>query len=245
MEETNFTSQKVNQWIAQAQAGDLDAFNQLVLAHQDAAFRMAQWMLGDDAAAEDIVQNTFLAAYRGFDKFRSFSFRSWLLKMVRNASIDELRRRTRHPWLALEAEDAEGNEIDAPRWLIDPGSTPEEAYLQREAWEGLERSLACLPSQMREVVMLVDVEGLDYAEAAQILGVPLGTVKSRLGRARASLRKIIGEPERAATPASLFATGFIASDNTPLPAVHKCATRCSSTRIISKSRHSSILFVNS
>ena len=99
-----------------ARAGDLPAFNQLVLSHQDAAFRIAKWMVNDEASAEDIVQTVFLAAYRRIGSFRSNNFRAWLLRMVHNACIDELRRRKRHPCLTLEPQDADNWTMEMAEW---------------------------------------------------------------------------------------------------------------------------------
>ena len=188
------TGLQEKQWIEQAQAGDLAAFNQLVLAHQDSAFRLARWMLNDSDGAEDIVQNVFLCAYQKLARFRCASFRSWLLRIVHNACIDELRRRKRHPWLTLEAHDGEGEEIETPRWLVDSTPQPEEALMQREEGQRIEACLQRLPAAMRAVIVLIDIEGLDYSEAAAALGLPLGTVKSRVGRARAQLREGLKEP---------------------------------------------------
>ncbi len=191
MEEAIMTSQQENRWIEMAQMGDLSAFNELVLAHQDLLFRMALWMLNDENGAADITQTVFLAAYRGMRNFRGGSLRCWLLKMVRNSCIDELRRRKRHPWLSLEPLNKNGEEIESARWLIDPGASPEEALIQHETRERVEYGLRRLPETMREIVVLIDIEEWDYAEVSTALGIPLGTVKSRLGRARARLREIL------------------------------------------------------
>jgi RNA polymerase sigma factor (sigma-70 family) len=193
MKLTSVTSQHENQWIDMARAGDLVAFNQLVLAYQDAAFRMARWMLSDEDAAEDITQTVFIAAYRSICSFHGSSFRAWVMRMVHNACIDELRRRKRHAWLTLEAQNENGEEMETARWLVDPGLDPEEAIVQAEAWEHLQACVRGLPEAMREVAALIDIEGFDYSEVATTLGVPLGTVKSRIGRARAQLRAALRE----------------------------------------------------
>lgn len=191
MEEAVWPRQRENQWIDMARSGDLSAFNQLVLAYQDTAFRVAKSMVGDDLCAEDIVQSVFLAAYRQFDRLRGNHFRAWLLKMTRNACIDELCRRKRHPSLALESPDTDGEVGNLSAHVIDGGLTPEEALIQHETWNWIEDCLQRLPGSMREVVILIDIECFDYAETAQILGIPLGTVKSRLGRARVRLRDLM------------------------------------------------------
>jgi RNA polymerase sigma factor (sigma-70 family) len=193
MEEAYGSSQLENQWIDRARSGDLLAFNQLVLSHQDTAFRMAKWIVQDDVCAEDIVQTVFLVAYCQFNRFHGNHFRAWLLKMIRNACIDELRRRKRHPYLSLEPQDMEEQGANMPHWIIDTRNTPEETLIQHEVWEKIDRCLQQLPKFMREVLVLIDIESLDYAETAKVLGIPLGTVKSRLGRARASLRNLLSK----------------------------------------------------
>jgi len=193
MEEAHWPSQQENKWIDMARAGDLPAFNQLVLSYQDAAFRFAKWMVSDDACAEDIVQTVCLAAYRGIASFRSNNFHAWLLRMIRNACIDELRRRKRHPCLALEPQDVDGEDVIMAQWPNDARQSPEETLIQHETWEWIEQCLRRLPEPMREVVILIDIESLNYAEAANTLGIPLGTVKSRLGRARTRMIDILRE----------------------------------------------------
>ncbi len=179
------------QCIEAARRGDLAAFNQLVIAYQDPAYRMAMWMLNDEASAEDAVQSVFIAAYREIKHFRGQSFRAWLLKMVRNACIDELRRQKRHPWIALEPQNANCDEMESARWCIDPHPSPEETLVRLETAQTIAQALRQLPAGMREVVVLIDMEEVDYLEAAVILGLPLGTIKSRLARARAHLRRIL------------------------------------------------------
>jgi RNA polymerase sigma-70 factor, ECF subfamily len=198
--ETNWTNSQENQWIEKAVAGDVDAFNQLILTYQDMAFRLAVRILEDDASAADAVQVAFLSAYHGLKNFRSQTFRGWLLRIVRNACIDELRRRRRHPLLALEPYTEEGEEMESARWLVDPGLSPEEWVMQRETRARIDRCLRNLPEEMREVILLVDVEGLDYVEAAEALNVPLGTVKSRVARARARLQIALHEYKKEPEP---------------------------------------------
>ncbi len=177
-----------------AQKNDLDAFNQLVLAYQDIAFRLASWIFHDDAAAEDIVQSAFLAAYRQIRHMHGRSFRAWLLKIVHNLSIDEIRRRKLHSWISLEPENCEGQLIDDAAWLVDPASSPEDACIERESWGRIAQFIDHLTDPLREVLVLIDIEGLNYREAAMILNVPIGTIRSRVWRARASLRAVLAEP---------------------------------------------------
>jgi len=176
------------QCIARALEGDLEAFNQLVLAYQDSAYNLAFRMLNDPDAAADVTQSAFIAAYRSLKTYRGGSFRAWVLRMVTNACYDELRRRKRRPTVALEPLNRDEEEIESPAWLMDDHLSPEEMVQLREVENAITHCLQDLPEDFRAVVIMVDVEGYDYAEVAQALGKPLGTIKSRLARARLRLR---------------------------------------------------------
>ena len=168
--------------------GDLDSFNRLVLAYQDIAFNLAYRMLGDDAPAQDATQTAFLSAYRSLGSYRGGSFKAWVLRMVTNTCYDELRRRQRHPTTPLEPETEEEEEIESPRWLADDGPSPEESAERAELEHAIQHCLEELPDDFRAVVVLVDVQGMDYEEVSTAVGKPLGTIKSRLARARQKLR---------------------------------------------------------
>lgn len=170
--------------IQDAQNGDLDAFNRLVLAYQDMVYYQAYRMLEDEDAAEDIAQDTFISAYRHIHDFRGGSFRAWLLRIATNACYDELRRRKRRPTTPLEPTDDEGEEIESPRWLADTSDGPEDLAQRAELRGAIQHCLGDLTPEFRTVVLLVDVQGMDYIEAAQVMGTPVGTIKSRLSRAR-------------------------------------------------------------
>ena len=174
--------------IQSALDGDLDAFNRLVLAYQDMLFNQAYRMMGEPQAAEDATQDAFIAAFRKLHTYRGGSFRAWLLRIVTNLCYDELRRRKRRPTSPLEPLDQYDEEIESPQWLTDPGENPEETTERAELAEALQYCLDDLPPEFRSVVILVDIQGMDYAEASQAVGRPLGTVKSRLARARGRLR---------------------------------------------------------
>jgi RNA polymerase sigma-70 factor, ECF subfamily len=177
--------------IASAQRGDLNAFNRLVLAYQDLAFNVAYRMLNDDAQAEDATQTAFLSAYRSLASYRGGSFKAWVLRMVTNTCYDELRRRQRHPTTPLEPEGEDEEEIESPRWLADDGPSPEESVERGELESAIQHCLAELPDDFRAVVVLVDVQGMDYEEVSAAVGKPLGTIKSRLARARHKLRSCL------------------------------------------------------
>ncbi len=177
--------------VSAAQQGDLEAFNRLVGLYQDRIFSLSARLLGDEDQAADITQDAFLSAYRNLPHFRNGSFRSWLYRIATNACYDELRRRKRHPVISLEYEDEAEEKQLAPMDLVDASASPEKEYEQRELEQAIQQALNRLNPDQRAVVVLIDLQGLDYQEAAKILGIPIGTVKSRLVRARLQLRDFL------------------------------------------------------
>jgi RNA polymerase sigma-70 factor (ECF subfamily) len=175
--------------IAAASRGDLEAFNQLVLAHQDMAYQHAHAMLGDPASAEDAAQESFIKAFQNISGFRGGSFRGWLLKIVTNAAYDQMRRSHRRPTQPLFPEDENGEEVESPAWLADPNASVQRTVEENEEAQQLYQLLDELPEVYRSALTLVDLYDLDYQEAAEALKVPIGTVKSRLARARLQMRK--------------------------------------------------------
>ncbi|HEY5903297.1 MAG TPA: sigma-70 family RNA polymerase sigma factor [Anaerolineales bacterium] len=171
-----------------ARDGDLEAFNQIVLAYQSFLFRTALNILGDEDAAEDATQEALISAFRGLGGFRGESLRSWLARVVINACYDQLRHQRRRPAVPLEQYDEFDQEMDAAPWLLDPAATPDEQVEERELQRAVQRGLQAMPPKYRLAAILVDLQGLAYEEAAEILRVPVGTVKSRLARARLALR---------------------------------------------------------
>lgn len=174
--------------IFDAQRGDLDSFNTLVLRYQDMVFNAALRILGDEDAAADASQEAFISAFRSVNSYRGGSFKAWLLRIVTNACYDELRRQKRRPTTPLEPETEDGEEMDSPRWLADPNLGPEQQMDADELEHAIQHCLDALPTEFRAVVVMADVEGLDYAEVAAAVRAPLGTVKSRIARARLRLR---------------------------------------------------------
>ncbi len=177
--------------IRDAQHGDLDAFNTLVLAYQDIVYNTALRILGDEDQAADASQEAFISAFRALNSYRGGSFRAWLLRTVTNACYDELRRRKRRPTTPLEPETEDGDEVESPRWLADPNASPEEQLNQAELEHAIQHCLENLPTDFRTVVVLADIQGLDYTEVAAAVKKPLGTIKSRLARARLRLRECL------------------------------------------------------
>jgi RNA polymerase sigma-70 factor (ECF subfamily) len=174
--------------IESARGGDLESFNRLVLAYQDVVFNQAYRVLGDHQAADDASQETFIAAFNNLKHFRGGSFKAWLLRIVTNTCYDELRRKKRRPTTSLEPLDDSGDEIESPNWIADQNEGPEEIAERVELGRTIQNCLDNLPLEFRIVVTLVDIQGMDYSEAADAIGKPLGTVKSRLARGRLRLR---------------------------------------------------------
>jgi len=169
--------------------GDLDAFNQLVLTYQDLAYQHAYSMLGDQASADDVTQDSFIKAFQGLNGFRGGSFRSWLLRIVTNSAYDILRRSQRRPTQPLFPEDDNGEELDSAPWLADPNASVQENVEHKELSEEVRALMEQLPEAYRNVLILVDLYQFDYIQAAETLRIPVGTVKSRLARARLQMKE--------------------------------------------------------
>ena len=181
--------------IQAAQGGDLDAFNLLILRYQNLLFGIALRLLNDEDAAADAVQEALISAFRRFDTFRGDMLRSWLARVVINACYDELRRRRHRHSVPLEQFNAEGNEIETSYWLVDSQGDPELQFESTELGSAIQKSLDRLPPAYRLMVVLVDMQGLSYEEAASAAGIPVGTVKSRLARARVQLQKSLQDAQ--------------------------------------------------
>ena len=171
--------------IQEAKHGDLDAFNRLVLAYQDQTYNLAFRLLGEDASAQDATQIAFINAYQAIKSYRGGSFRAWILRILTNVCYDELRRQKRKPTEDLNPVDADtGEEMEDPAWLSDDSQSPAEHVEQQELEKAIQNCLGGLPEEFRTVIVLVDVQGMDYQEASEVVRSPLGTVRSRLARAR-------------------------------------------------------------
>jgi RNA polymerase sigma-70 factor, ECF subfamily len=171
-------------------SSELARFESAVLPHLDAAFTLARYLTGNAHDAEDVVQDACLRAIRYFDGFRGgggTGARAWLLTIVRNTAYT-WRRRHRADALATEFDEREHSQAAA-------GEDPEEMLLQVPAGELLGRALARLAPEFREVIILRELQGLSYKEISQVAGVPVGTVMSRLSRARARLQEALRNEE--------------------------------------------------
>lgn len=179
--------------ISKSMEGDLDAFNQIVLEYQSMVYNQAYRVIGEPDAAADATQEAFISAYKKLHTYRGGSFKSWLLRIVSNACYDEFRRRKRQPVVPLIPENDQGEELESASWLEDPTENPEEFAQRKELSRAIQTCLNRLDINFRTVVILVDIQGMDYESAAAVINSPLGTVKSRLARARKGLQDCLRE----------------------------------------------------
>jgi RNA polymerase sigma factor (sigma-70 family) len=159
---------------------EVERFRLLLLPHMDAAYAFARFLSRDAAVAEDLVQDAYLKAYRGFSAYRGGDAKAWLFAILRTGFISWTR--TQRSWSAMAG--AEGEEVEA---VADPGATPEEALARSGDLEALRRAVEGLPDPFRETLVLRELQEMSYRQIADITGAPVGTVMSRLARARALL----------------------------------------------------------
>jgi RNA polymerase sigma-70 factor, ECF subfamily len=174
--------------IQAAVQGNIEAFNQLVLKYQDMVYNQARWLMKDQEAAQDMSQDAFIRAFQSLKSYRGGSFRSWLARIVTNLCLDELRRIKRRPTIPLMPIDADGEEMESPSWIADTHMSVEETVENMQLDLALRDLVEELPIEYRTALVMVDILEFDYAEAAQSMGIPIGTLKSRLVRARLRLR---------------------------------------------------------
>jgi RNA polymerase sigma-70 factor (ECF subfamily) len=176
-------------------------FEQVMLPHLDAAYNLARWLIRDPSMAEDVVQDAYERAYKYFAAFRGGSGRAWLLQIVRNAAYSTLKAQRQRMEVSLSsgtrAADEDGIDMDMP----DPSPGPEAMLEQRQELAALDDALNTLPVAWRECLILREVEALSYKDMARIMDVPIGTVMSRLSRARQALqREAFGDDEQGLVP---------------------------------------------
>ncbi len=175
--------------IKEAQQGSISAFNQLVMAYQGTAYNVAYRVIGDRDAAADACQDAFVKAYKAINQYRGGSFKSWLMRIVTNTCYDQIRYKSRRPANSLE-DMTENSGADSVK-LVNGNERPEERVLRGELNNLLQVGISQLPEDQRIVLVLNDVQGFSYQEIAEIIDQPLGTVKSRLSRARRRLRDFL------------------------------------------------------
>jgi RNA polymerase sigma-70 factor, ECF subfamily len=170
-------------WIAERRRRS--RFESVVLPHLDAAYALARWLTRNDADAADVVQEAMLRAFRYFDSYREGDAKSWVLRIVRRTCYSWLERNRPTDIVPLEAEPALDEEVGAPV----AGGNTEALLLSRSDLRRLDALIEALPTPLREVVVLRELNELGYREIAEVIGVPIGTVMSRLHRARSALRQ--------------------------------------------------------
>jgi RNA polymerase sigma factor (sigma-70 family) len=171
-------------------AGDAERtrrFREAALPHLDDVFTLAHYLMRNATDAEDAAQECFLRALRHFDSYRGPAMKPWLLTILRNVCKAEFARRSAQPVPADDTQDALAAD-DPPLWQ-EPQASPENELLRQRDDDAMRRLIAALPAQYREAIVLRDINDLSYREIADVLGVPLGTVMSRLARAREMLRE--------------------------------------------------------
>jgi RNA polymerase sigma-70 factor, ECF subfamily len=174
--------------LSRARDGDVDAFNRLVLEHERPVYSLTYRLLGNPDDAADATQDAFVNAYRAINGFRGEAIRPWLFRIAVRCCYDQLRKRKRRREDSLEGEDDDDDPFDPPD---DLESNPERTAMRAETAAEIDVAIQSLPLDQRTTVTLCDVQGLSYEEAAEITGAELGTVKSRLSRARARLRTLL------------------------------------------------------
>jgi RNA polymerase sigma-70 factor (ECF subfamily) len=163
----------------------LARFEQSIMPHMDAAYNLARWLAGNDADAQDVVQEAYLRAFKFLGGFRGGDSRSWLLRIVRNAFYD---------WLKRNRQEETGTPFDEELHSTgEETGTPETLFLEKADQELMRKALEDLPIEFREILVLRELEGSSYKEIADIAEVPLGTVMSRLARAREHLRRLVAQ----------------------------------------------------
>ena len=173
--------------IAAAQAGDRQAFDELVLRYQGIAYNVAYRILGCAEAAADATQEAFLSAYCAVDRFRGDRIKPWLLRIVTNVCYDQLRTRRRRSEISLDAE----TDLEWGEWSVAPLESPRAFAERQELGRSIQHALNTLPLEQRAVIVLADIQDMSYREVSETLRIPLGTVRSRLNRARKKMRQTL------------------------------------------------------
>ena len=175
--------------IQSAQGGDVDAFNELVLRYQDYIYTVTYRIMGEPDTAADAAQDAFLNAYRKLHTYRGGKFIAWLARIATNLCYDELRRRQRRPMTYLDDLTPPDSDDGPP--LPSDEQTPEQAAQQLELREALQQCIQGLKADQRVILVMSDVQGMSYQEIADSVNTQLGTVKSRLSRARVAVRNCL------------------------------------------------------
>jgi RNA polymerase sigma-70 factor, ECF subfamily len=184
---THFDLPNEKPLISAAQRGNLNAFNRLVLHYQDTVYNLTYHIMGDEDMAADATQETFITAFHRLETYKGRNFRAWLLRVATNNCYDAFRTKKRHPLISLEGLVADNSNDDFA--IADLTNTPEQLVEVDELNLAIQSCLKDLSIEQRIVLVLRDIEGYSYQEIATFEAVQIGTIKSRLSRARVSLRR--------------------------------------------------------
>lgn len=174
--------------VNRSQNGELAAFNAIVERYQSRVYNLSARILGNATSAEDATQEAFISAYKAIGKFRGGSLRAWLLRIASNTCYDILRSSKRRPEQSLDLS------MENPGFQVASGAaSPEQQAITSELGSEIQRAIIALPEDQRIVLVMIDVQGASYDETAQAIGTSMGTVKSRLSRARGRMRDYLRE----------------------------------------------------
>jgi len=174
--------------VNRSQNGELAAFNAIVERYQSRVYNLSARILGNATSAEDATQEAFISAYKAIGKFRGGSLRAWLLRIASNTCYDILRSSKRRPEQSLDLS------MENPGFQVASGAaSPEQQAITSELGGEIQRAIIALPEDQRMVLVMIDVQGASYDETAQAIGTSMGTVKSRLSRARGRMRDYLRE----------------------------------------------------
>jgi RNA polymerase sigma-70 factor (ECF subfamily) len=161
-----------------------ERFEAIVLPHLDAAYRFARWLSRSPGDADDVVQEAILRAFRGFDTLRGSDVKAWLLTIVKNCHLTAVTQQQRRAFVPLPEE----QNVQDGHAMISTTPDPERSSIDRDEQRTLDRLISALPEDQREILVLREIEEMDYREIATVINIPIGTVMSRLARARAALK---------------------------------------------------------
>jgi RNA polymerase sigma-70 factor (ECF subfamily) len=185
-----------------AGTGHVQEFNQAILPHLDGAYNLARYLTRDAVLSEDVVQDAMVRAFRAFGGFRGGSARAWLFTIVRNCCRTAMSARTGSVSLALNEGSLSADAAAQLATQQDPGPSPEEEVLRKADIAGVRSAIESIPEPFREAIILRELEELSYAEIAEVTGVPIGTVMSRLARGRTMLARELLPANEAASEQS-------------------------------------------
>jgi RNA polymerase sigma-70 factor (ECF subfamily) len=177
--------------VEKAKSGDIKAFEKLIEDHQKKVFNIALRMIGDYDEASELAQEAFLKAYKSIKSFKGDSlFSTWIYKITTNVCLDEIRRKKKKKLISLD-EDIEHDGSEFKRQIKDHSPGPESLAENNELKRMVKESINLLPEDYKIVIVLRDIQGFSYEEISRIIKCPIGTVKSRINRARRALKKIL------------------------------------------------------